>query len=155
MDSKKENLKGLTFRSFDFNLVVKKPRLLEKLRKLTLYPYSGLNKELDNLLRLIRKNKSVRAYVLTAFLGEELVGWALLSRETSEYSFPRGSSFEEGDGVLFEIFVSQNHRRQGIGTQLIKLARRKISGDRLCIVPWDSTSHRFYDNFLNYNHKVL
>jgi ribosomal protein S18 acetylase RimI-like enzyme len=135
--------------------VVKKPRLLQKLRELTLYPYSGLNKELDNLQNIIKQNKTVRAHVLTAFINDDLVGWALLSRETSQYFFPRGISFKEGDGALFEIYIDPKYRRLGIGTQLIRLARRKTSGDRLCIAPWDFTSYSFYDNFLNYNHKIL
>ncbi len=150
---KKENSQGLTIRCADFNMVVKKPDFLKKLRKLTLNPFSGMNYEISSLENL-SKVRPVKCHVLLAYSDSELVGWALLSRETSTFSFAH-KSFRSGDGVLFEIFIDPAHRRKGIGTKLMQVARKKSSGDKLHIAPWDFGSARFYEKFTNYNHVKL
>lgn len=148
------NLLTLTIKSEDFNLAVKDPSLLKQLRKLTLHCYSGLNHEIDNLLRTMRA-REVKAKVLLAYSGKELVGWALMSREPSDYTFPKKEGFKEGDGVLFEVFVNPAYRRQGIATEIVKVARRKAGPYRLCICPWDQQSQLFYSKFPNYKKKEL
>jgi GNAT superfamily N-acetyltransferase len=150
---KKENSTPLTIRCLDFNIVLTKPELLSVLRKLTLYPYSGMNHEL-NSLECLSRIRPVKSQVLLAYYEQKLAGWALLSRETSTYGFHK-ASFKNGDGVLFEVFVEDEYRRKGIGTELIQVARRKANGDRLCVSPWNSTSDMFYDKFKNYKYKIL
>lgn len=150
---KKENYSGLTIRCVDFNIVVKKPALLKNLRALTLNPFSGMNYELSSLENL-SKIRPVKCEVLLAYIDNKLIGWSLLSREESNYSFPH-HKFRTGDGILFEIFIDPLYRRQGIATKLIKIARRKSGGDRLCIAPWDFGSTRFYEKFEKYNHLKL
>jgi len=150
---KKENSRGLTIRCADFNIVMKKPTLLKKLRKLTLYPYSGMNYEITSLESLSKK-RPVKCEALLAFYDGELVGWALLSRETSSFGFSN-KPFKEGDGILFEIFIEDAYRRKRIGTKLLQIARRKSNGDKLCVAPWDFGSTRFYEKFKNYNYTRL
>jgi len=150
---KKENPKGLTIRCADFNVVLKKPALIKKIRSLTLNPFSGMNYEISSLENL-SKIRPVKSEALLAYFDGELIGWALLSRESSTYHFAH-HQFRTGDGVLFEVYIDPKYRRQGIATKLIKIARRKSNGDRLCIAPWDFGSARFYEKFVNYNHLKL
>jgi GNAT superfamily N-acetyltransferase len=132
---------------------MREPELLKKLRKLTLYSYSGMNHEL-NTLESIYKIRPVKCEVVLAYHEDKLIGWCLLNKETSTYTFTN-HSFRSGDGVLFEIFVDEKYRRQGVGTELIRTARRKTYGNKLCIAPWDYTSEQFYSKFKRYNHKKL
>lgn len=146
---------SLTIRAHDFNLVAQQPELLKKLRKLTLHPYSGLNKELDTLLRFTRQ-RPVKAQVLLAYSQNKLVGWALFSKEPSEVTYTYSEEpFKPTDGVLFEVYIHPDYRRQGIASELMMVARRKAGPYRLCIAPWNEQSRNFYDTFSHYKTKWL
>src|SRR5208337_3552157 len=72
----------LTIRVRDFNLVAQRPELLAQLRKLTLHSYSGLNLELNQILKNL-VTRPVSCKVVLAYRWRELVGWGLLSNEDS------------------------------------------------------------------------
>lgn len=148
------NLLTLTIRVEDYNLVADQPGFLQQLRKLTFFSMSGMNYELNNFER-VRKSRPVDVKILTAYRGSQLVGWALMSREPSDYWFSHMKGFHSGDGVLFEIFIDSKYRRQGIGSELIKVARRKANGTRLCICPHDEISDKFFSNFKNFKNKEM
>lgn len=151
-----KNLFTLTLRVVDFNLLPQHPDLIKQLRKLTLYRGSGLDRELDNLTKII-KTRPVKAKVILAYRqSNKLVGWGLLSKEHSAISFYETNEyFEPNDGMLLEIFIDPAFRRQGIGTEIMKVARRKAGPYRLCVAPWDTRSREFYKTFPNYNNKWL
>lgn len=152
---KKENSDDLTVRVSDFNLVAQRPGLIKKLRRLTLHSNSGMNHELDNLLRAV-KTRRVEAKVLLAYKTSSLVGWAILSKEDSSFFFPNTHDpFSATDGVLFEVYVDPKYRRQGIGTKLMEKAKKKSGLNRICLCPWDSNSRGFFKNFKKYNPKEL
>lgn len=140
----------------DFNDILSQQdfSLLKNLRTLTLHPGSGMNNELDSLVATFRTRK-VNAKAILAYKKSELVGWALLSKEPSNYYFSRQTGFTTSEGYLFEVYVTWAHRRTGIGSQLIAAGRRHAKKEKLCIIPWDTTSTEFYNNFKHYNHKVL
>lgn len=150
-----KNSSSLTIGARDFNLVARQPELLKQFRKLTLYPHSGLNQEIDHLLRKV-EYRSVSATALTASQGSHMVGWGLMSREQSSFYFPTtGDYYYPSDGILFEIYVHPDYRRQGIGSELLRVARRKAFPSRLCVSPWDEQSRGFYNNFKHYGVKKL
>jgi GNAT superfamily N-acetyltransferase len=149
-----ENVLDLTIRALDFNLVAKQPELIKQFRKLTLYPYSGLNYELSHLLSL-SKYRQVSAQTLLAYYQNNLVAWALMSKEESQARFPSNYCYHSTDGILLEMYVHPNYRRQGIGSKLIKVARHKALPSRLCVVPWDDKSYQFYGKFKHYGAKWL
>ena len=149
---------SLIIRVQDFNLVAQNPALLKQLRKLTLSFASGLKKEIANLISL-SKSRPVKAQALLAYYQDEiyqnpkLVGWALLSKEESAISFPHsGKPFYSSDGYLFEVYIHYKYRRQGIGSKLLKIAKRKAQPYQLCVAPWDDKSLSFYQTFKK--HKV-
>lgn len=148
------NLFSLKIKTEDFNTVAQKPDLLKKLRALTLYPKSGLNFELTHLLESARV-RNVNAKVLLAYHKKNIVGWALLSREKTDFSFPNYDGYEPYRGTLFEVFVHPDYRRKGIGSSLVKAARKKAGSMRLCVAPWDYQSERFYMNFDHYKNVRL
>lgn len=144
------NLFSLKIKTEEFDAVAKKPVLLKSLRKLTLHPGSGMNHELDHLTESA-ETRSVNAKVLLAYKNKKLVAWALLSREKSDFCFARHyHGYEPSQGALFEVFVAHDYRKQGIGSALLKAARRKAGSARLCVAPWDYQSTRFYQNFSHY-----
>lgn len=156
-----KNTHTLTIRVRDFNLVATEPETIKQLRKLTLDKYSGMNEELTALTREA-KYRRVKTQVLLAYHQDQvdenpkLVGWALLSKEPSSISFMNtGEYFEPQDGVLLEMFVDPTYRRKGIGTELIKVAKRKAGPYRLCVAPWDNRSVGFYEKFNHYGTKWL
>jgi len=65
------------------------------------------------------------------------------------------SGFQPGQGVLLQIYVDPKHRRTGIGSALVKEARKRAGAARLCICPWDYQSEKFYQNFEHYKHTKL
>ena len=152
---KKKDLPGLTVRVSDFNLLAQRPGVIKKLRTLTLHSGSGMNNELDSLLSLV-KRRPVDCKVIRAYIDSKLVGWAILSRENSNFNFPNtDNGFSSDQGVLFEVFVSPEHRRKGVGTKIIETAKKKSGGQPICLCPWNSTSRAFFNNFKKYNPKEL
>ena len=150
-----KNLLSLTIRALDFNRLPQQPELVKQLRKLTLNAWSGMNRELDTLLALTQQ-RQVKAQVILAYRNKQLVGWALLSKERSSMAFyTTHKHFESSDGMLLEIFIDPDHRRQGIGTEIMKVARRKAKPYRLCVAPWDERSEGFYRTFPNFRNKWL
>lgn len=150
-----KNFVTLTIRARDLNLVFQEPELMKQLRKLTIHSYSGMNRELNYLTKLASTRK-IDAKALLAYRSGQLVAWALFSKEKSAMTFSNTwDHFHPTDGVLFEVFVDPQFRRQGIATELLKVARRKAGATRLCIAPWDKQSRGFYSQFPNYKMKVL
>lgn len=150
-----KNLFTLTIRVQDFNIVREKPELVSQLRKLTLTPRSGMNYCLDGLEKIAKK-RPVQCKILTAYRKQELVGWALLSKEETDFLFLNScTGFDSSQGTLFQVFIHPAHRRQGIATELLRVARRKASSSRLCVCPWDTGSESFYNGFLNFRFKKL
>lgn len=156
--SKKKDLTGLTgltVRVSDFNLVAQRPAVIKKLRTLTLNSTSGLNNEIDNLLNLV-KRRPVDCKIIRAYLDSKLVGWAILSRENSDFNFPNtDNGFSSDQGVLFEVYVHPEYRRKGVGTKIIETAKKKSGKQPICLCPWNSTSRAFFNNFKKYNPKEL
>lgn len=145
----------LTTRVIDFNLVARRPALLEKLRKLTLSPNSGLNYELDRLL-VDTDLRTVNCKVLLAYKFDTLVAWALLSKEGTDFPFVGSlNGFNKEDGWMFQVFVDPDYRRQGIASELYLMAQRYIGDEVICICPWDNASYHFYSNFPGVKHKKL
>jgi GNAT superfamily N-acetyltransferase len=145
--------KDFVIRAEDFNAVVRKPEMMKRLRKLTLAPYSGLNHELNHMEKS-SKSRRVNCDILYAEKDGEIIAWAILSKEDTDYWFHNSDGYRSTDGTLFQVYVSPEHRRKGIATELIKVARRK-AGSRLCIAPHDPTSEKFFSNFDNYKPKIL
>ena len=105
------NFLTLTIRTLDFNLVARQPVLLAKLRKLTLNPYSGLNCELNRMLEDV-KERPVDCQLILAYRFRTLVGWGILSKETTTFKFSRSlDGFRSEDGKLFQVFVDPSYRR--------------------------------------------
>jgi GNAT superfamily N-acetyltransferase len=150
-----KNFFTLTIRATDFNLVAQQPELLKQLRKLTIHSGSGLNYEMDRMIKDIQ-TRPVRCKIILAyhqpkpFSTRELVGWALLSNEDSKFYFfgtmaTNGSRFKKEDGWLFEVYVDPKHRRQGVASAILKKARKITKKEVLCVAPWDYRSTAFYE----------
>jgi GNAT superfamily N-acetyltransferase len=109
----------------------------------------------DNLLQLMQQ-RPVQARILLAYRNKKLVGWSLLSKETSAMYFNNTfRQFRPTDGMLFEVYVHPDYRRQGIASELMKVARRKTGIHQLCVAPWDGRSRSFYSKFLHYRAKWM
>jgi GNAT superfamily N-acetyltransferase len=145
----------LTIRATDFNLVAQRPELLEKLRKLTIHSGSGLNYEMNRMLKDVQ-TRPVRCKVILAYQShkvwapKELVGWAIVSNEDTKFYFfgtlaTKGSYFKKEDGWLFQVYVDPKHRRQGIASAILKKARKIVKKEVLCVCPWDYRSTAFYE----------
>jgi GNAT superfamily N-acetyltransferase len=143
------NIFTLTIRAFDFHQVAQKPHLLAKLRSLTLHKWSGMNQELDFLQGYLDPNL-VRAKIILAYRSGELVAWALLNKEESG-----NFDFVPEDGYMFQVFVSQNHRRTGIASALFKRAKKLAKKETICVVPWSDEATDFYDQIKEDNLRYL
>lgn len=139
---------------FDFNKVYKNKSFILKLRDLTLHDYSGMNHELNALTDLV-KTRKVNAKIITATRGGVIVGWALLSKENSNFRFGLSDFDAKRDGALFEIYVHPKHRRTGVGSLLIKKARRHAGSAKLSIAPHDTAGNNFYKKHQSYKQNRL
>ena len=148
-----KNLLTLTIRTVDFNLVARQPALLADLRKLTLGPYSGLNHELNRMLEDV-KHRSVDCQLLLAYRFRKLIGWGIVSKETTSFHFHR-AGFQAEDGKLFQVFIDPAYRRQGIATEMFKKAQQMVGEETLCVCPWDERSEGFYSKFPDVKTKWL
>ena len=139
-----KNLLTLTVRTIDFNLVAKQPELLSQLRDLTLSPYSGMNHELNRMLQDV-ETREVNCKVLLASRFRKLVGWGILSKETTHFSFSRSfEGFNAENGMMFQVFVAPAYRRQGIASEIYKKAQQMVNNELLHVCPWDDRSTNFY-----------
>lgn len=150
-----KNLLTLTIRTVDFNLVARQPELLAKLRKLTLNSYSGLNIELNRMLKDVEE-RSVDCQVILAYRFRTLVGWAILSKEDTNFHFSRSKNgFRADEGKMFQVFVDPGYRKQGIASEIYKKAQQLSEDQTLCVCPWDDRSLGFYNKFPNVKTKWL
>lgn len=151
------NLKNwltLTIRTLDFNLVAKQPDLVAKLRELTLAPHSGLNYELKRMLKDV-ETREVNCKVLLAYRFKELIGWAILSKENTDFFYNPKGGFKGDDGWMFQVFVNPNARRTGIGSKIYKTALKIVGNEVLHVSPWSNASDAFYAALPNINRKDL
>lgn len=144
----------LKIKTEDFNKVAKKQHLLSKLRELSLGPDSGLNYELDQMGAKVNFKK-VKAKILLAYFKKQLIGWALLSKEETDYAFSPDTKFDPIKGALFQVYVHPDFRNEGIGTELLKMARKKAGNSILYFCPWDKKSIKFFAKFKHYKHECL
>lgn len=137
----------------DYNLVAARPELIKKLRALTISKYSGMNFELNNFEK-ISSFRKVNCKILTAYNLNKLVGWALLSKEPSNFTFQRSfNGFESnGEGAMFQVYVDYPHRKQGIANELLKTAMRKEP--KLYVCPHDDLSSALFKK-INIPHVYL
>jgi GNAT superfamily N-acetyltransferase len=150
-----KNLLTLTIRTVDFNLVARQPILLAKLRKLTLNSSSGLNCELDRMLKDV-EHRSVDCQLILAYRFRTLVGWAILSKETTNFHFHRSATgFRSDEGRMFQVYVDPSYRKQGIASEIYKKAQQMAGDEILCVCPWDDKSERLYNKFPNVKTKWL
>ncbi len=144
------SLEGLKIKTIDMNRCLKDPKLMKTLRSLTLKSTwegpSGMNSELTNFKEIV-KTRKVDAKAITAWLGDTMIGWSLCSKEATDFPFMNGNY--QGKGVLFEVFVDHRFRRQGVGTALLRRARR-VFKEKLCVCPWDDRSYSFFEKHKKY-----
>ena len=142
------NLKNwltLTIRTIDFNLVAQQPKLVAKLRELTITPWSGLNYEMDRMLQDVQEGKSVNCQTLLAYRFDKLIAWAIMSKENTNFHFVNSDTgFKADDGWLFQVFVEKDYRKQGIATELFNAAKKMAGEEVLCVCPHDKKSTDFY-----------
>jgi hypothetical protein len=124
------------------------PKLHKQLRKLTLDHWSGMNMEL-NYLERTNEIRPVDAKAILALVDDKIAGWALLSNEDGTncvYESSRGgfTSYRAFQGSLFEIYIDRSHRKMGVGSTILKKAKRLTPNKKLVVVPWDGASHKFY-----------
>lgn len=149
------NSSDLLIRVRDYNEIHDNKPLLKTLRKLTLHKWSGMNHELNKFEDLIEE-REVKAKIITVAYERNLVAWAILSKEDSDFGFsPSSEGYRSTDGLLFEIFVDYKYRKMGIATEVLKIAKRKANVSRLCVCPHDKASNAFYDKFNNFPMKRL
>ena len=136
-------LSKLTIRALDFNFIAKRPIFISRLRKLTLNPLSGMNCEIDDILKSTKK-RNVNVRVILSYHQKELIAWALFSKENSNITYGSRKKFKESFGYLFQVYVNPDFRRQGVGSQLFNKAKRLAGNETICICPWDKNSNKFY-----------
>ncbi len=140
-----KNYLTLTISTLDFNLAAQNPDLMRQLRELTLNPRSGMNFELNRYEKII-KERPIKCQVLLAHRLSDLVAWALLTKEDSLFTFPNGY-YDSDRGTMFQVYVHENHRMQGIATELFKKAKEMVGDEILCVCPHDYKSTNFYNRF--------
>lgn len=144
------------YRVYDFNEILDSAELMAVVRALTLHSASGMNFEIDDLIKRRRSGK-VRAKAVLAYQQNQPVGWLLSTREESGMFPPSGVSFKSSFGILVQLFVKHEFRKQKIGTNLLKIARRHSGPLKMCVCPWDYKSEKFFSSkqFKNLQNKNI
>jgi len=95
------------------------PVTFARLKVLTVADYSGLSYELKQMEGPLKGTK-VNAPVVLAIDEDDnnkILGWGLMWGETSKYC-PDWEKFVPGTGFIFQSFVEEASRRNGIGGQI-------------------------------------
>ena len=124
-------MKKIIIRCYFRHQIFKRTKWVSRLKQLTVCPDSCFNDDL--------KNKRKGRYLL-AWSEGQIIGWALLSRRSD-------------DAYQIGVYVDPKHRRQGIGTKLVRRAKqiarryqKKIAGDH-----WNRSARQFFtDNNLSH-----
>lgn len=134
--------------TIDANKALQNHYLIKSFRRLTLYQFSGMNCELDDLLDLA-KNKKINAKMVMAHINNVMVGWALMSREPSNFRFTKGL-YDKNVAkkyTLVEIFINPKYRRKGIGTAILQRALKLTSITKhqpFAVAPHDDPSENLF-----------
>jgi len=140
------NLYSLNVKMISYAEASKDQSLIPQLRKLTLYPRSGMNYEL-NRFEVISEYREINASIILSYYQQKLVGWALYSKEPTDFLFPKHDEYSPNGSVLFEVFVCPEYRKMGIGSEMIKIAKKKAFPEKLSVSAWDNKSIKFYNRF--------
>jgi len=127
-------------RSLDKN--IKNLEFMSCLRRATLHPSSGMNKELNALTARKNYGDVIDAKAIILYSAEEVLAWALFSREESNCCF--NYKFKPSQGILFQIYVEPKYRKLGFAQKIINKAAKMAKGRPLCVIPWDDQSHAFF-----------
>lgn len=99
--------------------------------------------------------REVNCKVLLAYRFKKLIAWAILSKEDSTFKFTKSDHFHSNDGWMFQVFVSPDYRRNGIGSEIFKKALGTVKQEVVHICPWNDTSYSFYKKFSHIKYKHL
>ena len=103
-----------------------------------------------------RSHRRVDCQLLLAYRFRTLVGWSILSKENTDFTFSHSANgFNAIDGRMFQVFVDPTYRKQGIASELFKKAQQLVGDETLCVCPWDDRSLGFYSKFPNVKTKWL
>lgn len=126
----------------DLNDLINNEEFIVSLRGATLNSTSGMNKELTALKEKKQENGVIDAKAIITYSFDQIIGWALFSREDSDccYSY----KFRSNQGVLFQIYVRPELRKSGIARKLMETAHKMARGKDLCVIPWSDEAEAFY-----------
>lgn len=126
----------LSLKTFEMDNVLKDLAFVARLRQLSLGGFSGMNVALNAFIAE-KDNRHIDAKAIVAYVinkgGEENLsnarGWALWTKDEST------DRYRQKRGIIFQVFVEWNYRRQGIASKLLKKAM-EYSGGEPTMVYW-------------------
>jgi len=119
--------------------------MLSKLLELTLEKDSGLKLEVKKLIDISKLRKVTAKAVIATNMFGRIVGWTLVHKENSIWSYICGNKY------ITMTYVLQKYRRRGIGTKLIKMASKAYHSNNLSIIEWDDQSDKFKNKLIDNN----
>lgn len=126
----------------DLNDLINNEEFIITLRGATLNSTSGMNKELTALKEKKQENGVIDAKAIIAYSFNQIIGWALFSREDSNCC--HSYKFISNQGILFQIYVHPDLRKSGIARKLMEVAHKMAGGKDLCVVPWSDEATAFF-----------
>lgn len=138
---------SVRLQSIEMDEIIDNPELLRLVRRMTLYPESGMNMALDYFCSIRKlEQRSVDALGIFAYLLQEPIGWALFTYEGDTHSF------EPANGqACAQVYVREDYRRQGVGTELMEMCARLAKPDLLRVYEW-SAMEFFQPLLINHSH---
>ena len=134
----------ISLHTYEMDQILRNPLLLTTARHLTLGYGSGMNKALDKFQMQLDAGQSNNAKGIFAFKGEKAelaVGWCLLTQEGDGMDFCPKEGFS-----CVQIFVDAGHRRQGIGSIMLKEASVLSVGRTIQCYQWGNPE--FFNPFI-------
>jgi GNAT superfamily N-acetyltransferase len=126
----------------DLNDLINNEEFILSLRRETLNSTSGMNKELTALKEKKKENGVIDAKAIVAYSFDQIMGWALFSREDS--SCCHSYKFYSNQGILFQIYLKPELRKSGIARKIMETAHKMAGGKELCVVPWSDEATAFF-----------
>jgi len=132
------------FRVVEMDQILKDTDLLTTCRRLSHgYASSGMNRALTLYQSMADRGQSVDARGVFAKYGSQYIGWLLFTRLADDFYYT-----PKPNHACAQIYVHESYRRKGVGTRLLKVAK-KLTTPQEKLVVYAHSNPEFFVPLMN------
>lgn len=133
----------LSIRAYNFDYILSKPLILNQLKELNGLKdgadASGMMHQIEKFKTLPNKNS---LKIILAYHSHKIIGWAMVTKENKLIVPYRMYRKELSDYHEFQIYIHQDFRQRGFGSQIVSFVKKYYPNLGACW--WDIKSEKFF-----------